>query len=477
MDINKPKQVTPSQFTRPVLKSSKAYAPTPRGISKPRTGSNPRAVSVSTPRSGNSPDLPRYPLHIESVLVSKKTQSDMPQEKTPEPKAGERSASIPRGPALRPASTSKPTPEGAGAATLLGRPSTPAKEQKTLSTQAFFAYLSNHAKLPPSSDKISDALQVTIAEYISFSAFSASSHTFANPMNEKIALAIAKNLGMFTNPKAQESIAKSIFEGKLGEPMREDVALAIAKNLGTFTNDDAQKSIAESINTGKFGNSGETGDIMSEDVAIAIAKNLGTFTNDDAKKSIANSINTEKFGYPMPTEVALAIAKNLGTFTDEAAQQSIADSINTGKFGNSGEFEDIMSEAVALAIAKNLNIFTDKDARENISEAIANGLFGGQIPNSVTSAIVENLGMFTNPEAQINISRAISEGRFSDGHFKDPLRPIIAVAIAKNLPRFTDAEAQQTLSAAMAKGVFGNPIPQAVNKALLSILGGSGLGA
>ena len=389
MNIN-----TPSPFTRrPVLKkpskSIQDAASTPvRVRSEPRTGSNPSEASkaslVSTPRGGDSPDLDRYALHIKYVPGSKKTQSDMPPKKTLAPKAGKHSAS-------RPASTSKSTPKSIDpirGSESANRPSTP---------QAFLTYLSNHAKIPPSSDKISDAWQVTIAEYISFSAFSASSHTFANPMNEKIALAIAKNLGMFTNPEAQESIAKSIFEGKLGEPMSEDVALAIAKNLGTFTNDDAQKSIAESI--------------------------------------------------------------------------------NTGKFGNSGEFGDIMSEAVAIAIADKLHIFTNEEARKNISAAIANGLFGGQIPNSATSAIVKNLVMFTNTEAQRNISTAISEGRFSDGHFENPLRPIIAVAIAKNLPRFTDAKAQLTLSAAMAKGVFGNPIPQDVNKALLSILGGSGLGA
>ena len=360
-------------------KSASSFGgPSPRPGSP---GSNSRAASEGRPETKEKPKA--------GAGGAKNLSDSMPPEKTLKPK--------PRG---RSASTSKSTPEGAGEAkgsTPLGRPSAPAKEQKTLSTQAFFTYLSKHAKLPPSSDKISDAWQVTIAEYISFSAFSASSHTFANPMNEKIALAIAKNLGMFTNPEAQESIAKSIFEGKLGEPMSEDVALAIAKNLGTFTNDDAQKSIAESI--------------------------------------------------------------------------------NTGKFGNSGEFGDIMSEAVAIAIADKLHIFTNEEARKNISAAIANGLFGGQIPNSATSAIVKNLVMFTNTEAQRNISTAISEGRFSDGHFENPLRPIIAVAIAKNLPRFTDAKAQLTLSAAMAKGVFGNPIPQDVNKALLSILGGSGLGA
>ena len=306
-----------------------------------------------------------------------------------------------------------------------------------------------------------------------------------SPLLTEVALAIATNLGAFTDPDAQRYISFAILDRKFGSPIPEEVALAIATKLDTFKDRAAQKNISLAIYREQFGDP-----TIPPAVALAIAAKFDTFTYPLAQRDIVLAICNGVFGNPtIPPEVALGIATKLDMFKEEAAQQNISEAIYREKFG------DPIPQEVALAIATKLDTFTDPDAQKYLSLAIRNGIFGAPISTAVAIAIAANLGTFTDPDAQQNIALAlrfsiltseaipqaiqtilesltdvtISQDIYSK-KFGTPIPTAVALAIATKLGTFKDRAAQKNISLAIRNGIFGAPIQQEVALAIATKL-------
>jgi hypothetical protein len=325
------------------------------------TGQAPSKASGLRGASEGRPVSMQTPLHalgIKSVPVPKTTQSDRPQEKTPEPKAGGGAGSNPKageatnkstkadsfgGPALRsgydpraasegrPETERKPTPKykaggGAGAnpkagfgrSASVGR-TAEVKELTTSSPQTTPKYKGEGDLVAPSGPSTASDPRVqkkpavrtrhqpapkqqeTIAEMISSGRLKP----------DAITAFIADRLAKPPDQAEQEDIASAIVNGLFGKPMSEEVAMAIATDLYKFeSSSKATDSIAKSILNGSFRNP------MSKDVALAIAEKLDVFENSkDAEVLITGAIRNGLFGAPIPRTVKEAIACNFAKWS------------------------------------------------------------------------------------------------------------------------------------------------------------------